>query len=250
MTALVTGASGGLGRAIALALAGAGHDVAVHYRSDEAGADETSRAVVAAGRRPYAVRRDLALADPTALDRSCEDLLAEASGALGPLDVVVLNAFPQDLTPWDELDTAAWDVVLDGGLRPTAALLHRAPDHLAPGGCLVVIGSIEGLRPAPGHAAYATAKAALHHLTRAAAYELGARGIRVVGVAPGLIDRPGLAGDWPEGVARWEAASALRRPVTADEVAAVVTFLASPAASGVTGVVVPVDAGWSASPGW
>ncbi len=118
------------------------------------------------------------------------------------------------------------------------------------GGVIVVVGSIEGLRPAPSHTPYAVAKAALHHLTAAAAAQLGARGIRVVAVAPGLVDRDGLADAWPEGVERYRRASALGRPVTAREVAATVAFLASPAASGITGTTIPIDAGWSSMPGW
>ena len=265
MSALVTGASGGLGRAIALALAAAGHDVIVHWRSDRDGAQETVRLVAETGRRAYAVCADLAIAGAAELDRAAADLVAQSLALLGDqggLDVVVLNAFPQDITAWDDLDTAAWDVMLDGGLRPTAALLRASGTHLihraasatagdaASGGVIITIGSIEGLRPAPGHTAYAVTKAALHHLTAAAAHELGSHGIRVVGVAPGLIGRPGLERDWPDGIRRWEKASALGRPVSADEIAAVVDFLASPAASAVTGVTIPVDAGWSAAPGW
>lgn len=253
MTALVTGASGGLGRAIALALADTGHDVAVHYRSDPDGAARTCRLVEATPtgpRRAYAVHGDLALADPAELDSACGALLDDVTRRLGAPDVVVLNAFPQDVTPWSALDAAAWDRILDGGPRPTAALLRAAGERLPAGGCIVTIGSIEGLRPAAGHTAYATAKAAVHHLTSAAAFALGERGVRVVGVAPGLVDRPGLAADWPGGVERWVRASALHRPVTAEEVARVVAFVASPAASGLTGVTIPVDAGWSAAPGW
>jgi 3-oxoacyl-[acyl-carrier protein] reductase len=250
VTALVTGASGGLGRAIAVALAQDGHDVAVHFRSDEVGAVETSRLVESTGRRAYAGARDLAIAEPAALDEAVEGLLDEVIAALGSLDVVVLNAFPQDLTPWADLDAAAWASMLDGGLRPTAALLAAAGKRLSRGGVIVAIGSIEGLRPAAGHTAYAVSKAAVHHLTAAAAHELGPAELRVVGVAPGLIERDGLAQAWPDGVTRWERASALGRMVTPEEVAAVVAFLASPAAAAITGVTIPVDAGWSASPGW
>ena len=82
MTALVTGASGGLGRAIAVALAQDGHDVAVHFRSDEVGAVETSRLVESTGRRAYAVARDLAIAEPAALDEAVEGLLDEVIDAL------------------------------------------------------------------------------------------------------------------------------------------------------------------------
>ena len=86
--------------------------------------------------------------------------------------------------------------------------------------------------------------------TAAAATELGTRGIRVVAVAPGLVDREVLAQAWPEGVERYRRASALGRPVTAREVAETVAFLASPAASGITGTTVTIDAGWSATAGW
>lgn len=250
MSALVTGASGGLGRAIALHLARAGHDVAIHYRGDRDGAVTTADAVTATGRRAHPVAADLAVADPVELDAVCAGLLDAATASLGTLEVVVLNAYPQDLTPWDELDSATWDRFDEAGIRPTRALLHAAAGRLRPGGVIVTVGSIEGFRAAPGHLAYAVSKAALHHLTAGAAHELGPRGIRVVGVAPGLISRDGLEADWPEGVHRWRRASALRRPVTAEEVAATVAFLASPAASGITGVTVPVDAGWSAAPGW
>lgn len=250
MTALVTGASGGLGRAIAVALAGAGHDVGVHYRGDPEGAAATAALVQAAGCRAVTLRADLAVEGATDLDRACDDLLDACALRIGTPDVVVLNAFPQDVVAWADLDTAAWDAVHRGGLRSTATLLHRATDRMAPGGVVVTVGSIEGLRAAPAHAAYAVAKAALHHLTGAAASEVGGRGIRVVGVAPGLVQREGLEEAWPDGVERWRRAAALGRPVTPREVAATVAFLASPSASGITGTTVVVDAGWSSSPGW
>jgi 3-oxoacyl-[acyl-carrier protein] reductase len=250
VTALVTGASGGLGRVIALVLGEAGHDVGVHYRGDTDGATAAVADITASGCRAVALHADLAVDDATALDAVCDRLLDECTEAVGAPDVVVLNAFPQDHLEWDTLDTAAWDAFHRAGLRPTTALLHRAAARLGEGGVIVVVGSVEGLRPAPAHAPYAVAKAALHHLTAAAAAQLGACGIRVVAVAPGLVDREGLAQAWPEGVERYRRASALGRPVTAREVAAAVSFLASPAASGITGTTLPIDAGWSSMPGW
>lgn len=237
--ALVTGASRGIGAACALALARAGHDVALHFRRDVNGARETAAAIEAAGGTAYLLAWDPA-DDPTHLVEQLPDVP----------DVAVLNAFPQDVRPWADLTAADWDAMWSGGLRSTALLLHTLTTTMATGGSVVAVGSIEGLRPASGHAPYAVAKAALHHLVRAAAHESGPHGIRVNAVAPGLTNRPGLTEDWPDGVARWSAASALGRPVSAGEVAAAVAWLASPAASGVTGVVLPVDAGWSASPGW
>ncbi|HYN66085.1 MAG TPA: SDR family oxidoreductase [Ornithinibacter sp.] len=250
MTALVTGASGGLGRVLALVLAEAGHDVGVHYRGDADGAAAAVADVQSTGCRAVALHADLAIADAGALDAACDGLLDRCTEAVGAPDVVVLNAFPQDHVAWDDLDTAAWDTFHRAGLRPTTALLHRAGARLRPGGVVVVVGSIEGLRPTPTHAPYAVAKAALHHLTAAAAAELGSRGIRVVAVAPGLVAREGLEEAWPEGVQRYRRASALGRPVTAREVAATVAFLASPAASGITGTTITIDAGWSATAGW
>jgi 3-oxoacyl-[acyl-carrier protein] reductase len=250
VTALVTGASGGLGRVVAQVLAQHGHDVGVHYRGDPQGAAAAVADVEAAGRRGTALHADLDVAEAAALDATCDDLLDRCTAAVGSPGVVVLNAFPQDHVEWDALDTAAWDAFHRAGLRPTTALLHRAAARMGEGGVVVLVGSIEGLRPAPTHAPYAVAKAALHHLTAAAAAELGARGIRVVAVAPGLVDREGLEEAWPEGVERYRRASALGRPVTPAEVAQTIAFLASPAASGITGTTVPIEAGWSAGPGW
>jgi 3-oxoacyl-[acyl-carrier protein] reductase len=250
VTALVTGASGGLGRVVAQVLAKHGHDVGVHYRGDPQGAAAAVADVESAGRRGAALHADLDIADATALDAACDDLLDRCTAVVGSPEVVVLNAFPQDHVEWAALDTAAWDAFHRAGVRPTTALLHRAAARMGEGGVVVVVGSIEGLRPAPTHAPYAVAKAALHHLTAAAAAELGARGIRVVAVAPGLVAREGLEEAWPEGVERYRRASALGRPVTPAEVAETIAFLASPAASGITGTTVPIDAGWSAGPGW
>jgi 3-oxoacyl-[acyl-carrier protein] reductase len=249
MSALVTGASGGLGSAVALTLGGAGHDVGVHYRGDREGADATVAAIRGLGAQARAVYADLDLVEAGDLDRACADLVA-ATAELGPVRVAVLGAFPQHLVRWEDLDTAAWDAYHRAGLRPTTALLHAAAEAMEAGGVIVVIGSIEELRPAHHHAPYGVAKAALRHLVRAAAHELGPRGIRVVGVAPGLIERPGLERDWPDGVRRYRAAAALGRPVTAGEVADTVAFLASGRAGGITGTTVTVDAGWSAGPGW
>lgn len=252
MTALVTGASGGLGRAVVAALAGAGHDIGVHYRGDADGAAQAVAEVQSRGRTAVALFADLdiALDEPAALDALCARLLDDCTAAVGAPGVVVLNAFPQHHIAWDELDAAAWDRYHRGGLRPTAVLLQQAAARMRPGGVVVVVGSIEGLRAMPTHAPYAVAKAALHHLVTAAAHEMGPNGVRVVGVAPGLVDRAGLDAAWPDGVARYRAAAALGRPVTPQEVAATIAFLASRDASGITGTTVTVDAGWSAGPGW
>jgi 3-oxoacyl-[acyl-carrier protein] reductase len=255
MTALavVTGASRGIGRACAVALAEADHDVVVHWRTDESGARETAALVEATGRRAHLVQLDAASGDAGEHDALVEGFVARVAALADtdrPLTAVVLNASPQDLTPWPDLRTRDWDALLGAGLRTPAVLLHALARGLSPGGSIVLVGSVEGLRAGHDHAPYAVAKAGLHHLAAAAAGELGAHGIRVNAVAPGLVDRPGLDEEWPDGVRRWAAASALGRTIQPAEVAAAVAFLASPAASAVTGVTLPVDAGWSATPGW
>ena len=112
------------------------------------------------------------------------------------------------------------------------------------------ISSIEGSRPAAGHSHYATSKSALIMATRAAALELGAHGIRVNSVSPGLVNREGLGDDWPEGVERWRRAAPLGRLGEPEDIADAVAFLVSPAAGWITGHDLVIDGGMSAVPGW
>jgi len=249
--ALVTGATGTLGKAVVQRFAKSDHDVAVHFRSNEAAAEELIDFVKLFQVNAIAVEADF---DTQGVDELSDAVIDTVTQQLGAPSVVVLNASPQDVTPWDSLNSDAWDQMYGGSLRATASLVRAASNemrkHPTNNNVIVIIGSIEGIRPAAGHAPYATLKAAMHHLVAAAAHELGKYGVRVVGVAPGLINTETMEQDWPEGLARFNKAAALARPVTAEEVAQVVAFVASPAASAITGVTIPVDAGWSAHPGW
>jgi NAD(P)-dependent dehydrogenase (short-subunit alcohol dehydrogenase family) len=119
---------------------------------------------------------------------------------------------------------------------------QSALPYLAPNASIINIASVEGFVPFPGHAHYAAAKAAVLSFTKSMASDLGPQGIRVNAIAPGLIDRPGLADDWPAGVQWWSRTAPLGRPVTAIEVAQVARHIAR--AEGMMGAVVPVDGGW------
>lgn len=249
---LITGATGLLGQAITAQYSDVHAELALQYRTDKGMAERLVAAATKSGAKAVAIQQDFE--SLTDADREIAHFCAHVDNEIGVPNIAILNAAAQEVTTWDELTAADWDHQYHASFRPTALLTHRLGWEMSrttvSNRCIVLIGSIEGIRPASGHAPYATMKAALHHLVAAAAHELGPKGVRVVGVAPGLIDREGLKVEWPQGVDRYRRAAALGRSVTADEVAQVVHFLASSAASAITGVTLPVDAGWSAHPGW
>lgn len=160
------------------------------------------------------------------------------------------NAGIQPVLPMEQMTAVAWHEVMDAN-RTSAMCCTRAAADVMTAGCSIIhIASIEGSRPAVGHAHYNASKAALIMFARSAALEYGPRGIRVNTVSPGLIHRPGLEEDWPDGVARWHAAAPLRRLGRPEDVGDACVFLASPMASWISGHDLVVDAGVSARPTW
>ncbi len=231
--ALVTGASGPIGAAIAEHLAKAGARVAGQYLKSRPGGDL------------LAIRADLA-------SPGFEDaLLAEAQKRLGPVDLLVNCAADQALQTLETVTARDMQTMLQINL--TAALtLSRAFARQIPsgGGAITNISSIEAFRAAPGHGHYAASKAALENLTRALAAEFGPKGIRCNAVAPGLIHREGIEQHWPEGVARWKAACPLERLGRPGDIARAALFLSSPDAGWISGAVLAVDGGMSAKSPW
>jgi 3-oxoacyl-[acyl-carrier protein] reductase len=240
--ALVTGASGNIGGGIARRLHEAGASVVVHGcgRADAARAlagELGARAAPAAGD----VERDAAA------------LCASAAQAFGALDLLVNNAGIQPVAALDEVGTAETTEMLRVNVAGVVAMTREAAAVMGAqerGGAIVNVSSIEGLQPAAGHSHYAASKAAVIMHTRAAALELGPRGVRVNCVSPGLIHDEGIEESWPEGVARWHAAAPLGRLGEPADVADAVLFLLSAAARWITGANLVVDGGVLARTTW
>jgi 3-oxoacyl-[acyl-carrier protein] reductase len=236
-TALVTGASKGIGAAIAKALAADGWLVAVNYRSDEEGARATVAAIEEQSGRAAAIHGDVVDADPG-------DLFAAAEEQLGPVLALVNNAGVRADNLAIQIDDDDWDKVLDTNLSAAFRLTKRAlrPMLKARYGRVVNIASVVGPRANAGQANYAAAKAGLIGLTKTVAHEVARRGITVNAVAPGFIETD-MTKDLPEDVVKAVPARRAGRP---EEVAAAVRFLASDEASYVTGTTLFVDGGMSA----
>jgi 3-oxoacyl-[acyl-carrier protein] reductase len=245
--ALVTGASKGIGRATAIALARAGAEVTVHFGRDEAGAVSTLAEIRALGRRAAAVGADLSRWD------AGPQVVAEAVGALGPLDVIVVNHGIWKGAAIDEMRERDYDEMLDVNLRGTFALVGAAARHLrgrprgrhGVRGRIVLVSSTAGQRGEAGHAHYAATKGAVISLTKSLSSELGPEGVLVNCVAPGWVDTPMSApalGD-PSARARVLGTIPLGRVADADEIAGPIAFLASDLASFVSGEILNVNGG-------
>jgi 3-oxoacyl-[acyl-carrier protein] reductase len=245
--ALVTGASGNIGRGIALRLAEAGAEVVVHYNSDAAGAAETVALVVAAGGVAAALQSDLSTDDGVAM------LFDNIDQGGAPVSLVANNAGTYAVQNIEDMSGAEWRQSLtdnlDSAFRVGQAAAGRLLAKKLPG-AVVNISSIEGSDPAVGHAHYASAKAGLLMLTKASALEYGPHGVRFNAVSPGLVERAGIEESWPEGVARWKRKAPLERLGTAADVANAVLFLVSPAASWISGAEIKVDGGMSTVSRW
>ncbi|WP_438828048.1 SDR family NAD(P)-dependent oxidoreductase [Streptomyces tropicalis] len=245
--ALVTGAGGGIGRGIALRFAEEGAAVAVHCRTAVRGAHEVAGRIRDAGGRAVVLRAELTQED------ACRRLVREAAEwGGGRLTALVNNAGVQPVQPLPGMALAQWREVVDTNLSGVFACTQAAAEVMRDddGGTVTHIASVEADRPAPGHAHYCAAKAAVVMHARAAALEYGPHGIRVNTVSPGLIDRQGLAQDWPEGVRRWREATATGRLGRPEDVGDACVFLASSLASWITGHDLVVDGGVSARPTW
>ncbi len=244
-TVLITGGSRGIGAATALHAARAGYDVALTYVAEPDAAERVVADVEAIGARALAIRADVAL------EAEVVRAFAAVDAAFGRLDAVVINAgITGRFSRVDEVDAALLERVL--AVNVTGAFLcareavrRMSSAHGGSGGAIVTVSSRAATLGSPGeYVHYAASKAAVDTLTRGLAKEVGGEGIRVNAVAPGPIDTDIHARNGrPDRLARMASTIPLGRPGTADEVAAGIVWLLSPAASYVTGAIVDIGGG-------
>jgi dehydrogenase/reductase SDR family member 4 len=242
--ALITGGSRGIGRAVALAMAAAGAKVAVCARHLD-GCEAVAAEITARGGQAIAIAGNVGRAEDAVA------IIDGAVGGLGALDILVNNAATNPhFGPLVDAEDAAVDrifqVNVQGPLRLVGAAVRAwMGEH---GGSIINMGSVGGISPEPMIGAYNASKAALINLTRTLAQELGASGIRVNAIAPGLVetDFARVLIETPAIHDQIVGQTALHRHGQPDEIAGAAVFLAGEAASYITGSVLVVDGGWTA----
>ena len=238
--ALVTGASRGIGAAIAKRLAADGANVAITYSKGADAAASVVKAIEAAGGKAIAIQADAA--DASAVKAAVEKTVA----TFGSLDVLVNNAGTAIPKTFEETTLAEIDSMFNLNVRGTFVATQAALKHMKSGGRIITIGSCVGERMmTPGLVAYSATKGAVKMFTQGLSREVGSRGITVNNIQPGPIDTDlnPAAGDW---AAPQKAATALNRFGSVDEVAALVAFVAGPESSYITGANLTVDGGTNA----
>ncbi len=238
--ALVTGGSRGIGAAIAKRLAAEGASVAITYAKDARSASAVIDSIQAAGGRAVAIQADAADAN------AAHGAVEEAVSTLGKLDVLVNNAGTAIPKPFEETTLEEMNRVIDINVRGVLFTTKAALQHMNDNGRIIMIGSCVGERNlTPGLAAYAATKGAVKMFSQSLSREVGGRGITVNNVQPGPIDTDlnPASGDW---ATPQKAATGLNRYGTAEEVAALVAFVAGPESSYITGANLTVDGGTNA----
>lgn len=238
--ALITGGDSGIGRAVAIAFAREGADVAISYLpAESADAHEVQKLVTDAGVKCVLLPGDLRE------EATCAKVVAQTVEELGGLDTLVLNAATQ-FSRNEDVDIPLAEIlkVFETNLISPLLLMREAAPHLQPGSTVTVTASIQAYNPSPDLLDYAMSKSALVAFTQAQATEQAKRGIRVNAVAPGPIWTPLISGtDWGDKIQNFGADSPFGRPGQPAEVAPAYVFLASEAASYVSGAVLPVTGG-------
>jgi 3-oxoacyl-[acyl-carrier protein] reductase len=239
--AIVTGASRGIGRAVAERLAQSGVDVVINYLRDERAADEVKASVESFGVKALKCRADVARAE------EAKALVKQAEDYFGRVDFLICNAGVWEGAPIELMDEALWDRVIDVNLKGTWAICQAAipPMRRARFGRIVFVSSTAGQRGEAGFANYAASKGGQISLMKSLAAELGPDGINVNAVAPGWVETEMTAGVFsnPEEKRQIEKGIPLGRVATADDIALPILFLCSVWARHITGEVLNINGG-------
>ncbi|MCD2178143.1 SDR family oxidoreductase [Rhizobium sp. C1] len=237
--ALITGGDSGIGRAVAIAFAREGADVAICYLNEDEDAESTRKLIEAEGRACETIRIDVSKAD------NCRQLIDKVVQSFGGLDILVNNAAHQmTFDTLEDISDAEWDLTLATNISSMFYLSKAALPHLGEGGTIINTASINSDNPKPTLLAYATTKGAVQNFTAGLAQLLGKKNIRVNCVAPGPVWTPLIPSTMPaETVAHFGANTPMGRPAQPRELAPIYVMLASDEASYVSGATVAATGG-------
>ncbi len=239
MAALVTGADSGIGRAVALAYAREGADVAISYLSESAEADRTRELVEQAGQRALVLPGDIQSAE------HCREIVARTADSFGRLDILVNNAAHQmHFDTFEDISDEEWELTFRTNIFSMFYLSKAAVPLMKEGGSIINTASVNSDMPNPGLLAYASTKGAIQNFSAGLAQSLGDRGIRVNCVAPGPVWTPLIPATLPkDSVANFGANYPMGRPAQPAELASAYVMLADPASSYTSGATIAVTGG-------
>ena len=237
--ALITGADSGIGRAVAIAFAREGADVAIGFHSSQDDASKTAALVEEAGRKALLLKGDISD------EKTCIDLVQQTVDGLGGIDLLVMVAGTQKtVDSIDDFDTATLDTIMKTNVYSLFWLTKAAVAHFEPGAAIITTSSIQAFHPSPELSEYATSKAAILNFTRAMAQQLAERGIRVNGVAPGPFWTPLQPATAPEEkLKHFGEQVPWGRPGQPAELASTYVYLASQESSYTSGETILVNGG-------
>ena len=235
--AIVTGASKGIGAAIAKTLAARGAALVVNYASSKAGAEAVVKSIIAADGKAIAVQGDVSKV------AEAKAVVDAAIAAYGRLDILVNNSGVYEFGPLESVTEPQFHKMFDVNVLGLLLVTQAAAPHLREGGSIINIGSVSAHKGQIGQVNYATAKAAMHGFSRALAAEVASRGVTVNTLSPGYIASQAISSFPPDVLDRLAASVPVRRLGRPEEVAGLCAWLASDEASYVTGADYPVNGG-------
>ena len=244
--ALVTGSSKGVGKGIALDLAGNGCNVVVNFHSDAAGGAQTVAEIVALGRAAFAVKANVGVA------AEVDSMMAAVLAQFGKLDILVNNAGVQTWKPLLDLEESEWDRTINTNLKGCFLCTQRAARYMKDhgGGRIVNIGSGCNKLAFPNLVDYTASKGGIEMLTKVAAAELGKYGITVNCVAPGAVEVERTKNEAGDYAGTWAKLTPLGRVGTPADIGKTVSFLVGDGADFITGQTIWVDGGLFSKPAW